>query len=80
MQLVLRFLELAHSRRPPNLLLLHLEENDLPMMSSVELSDLTVEDLLRISQISTGLGGTAPLKSLAWCCQTKGGGLGQEDN
>lgn len=52
-QLVRWLLELAHSRRPPDFLVLHLGENDLdpPMMSVAELMDLTVEDLHRISEM-----------------------------
>lgn len=58
------------------LMVLHLGENDLTMMSAAEMSDLITGLSLHLTDLAcflTGLGVLAPLESLVWCCQTEGG-------
>lgn len=51
MQLVPHILELERCRRPPALLAFHLGENDLLLLSAVELTNLIGKDLQCISQV-----------------------------
>lgn len=59
-----------------DLLVFHLGEKNLPMISSAELTDLIVEDLHRISQMLP-----ASLKAWVhqWHCHTEGWGCSQEE-
>lgn len=53
-QLVPCILELVYCRRPLDLLILHTGANDLPLMPSVQLTNLVVQALHRILEILPG--------------------------